>query len=55
MSHWQNVPVAVHEKVERLDERIGLSSASAGFNEEAFFAVEAAVNLSEGSLTGLLS
>ena len=50
----QNVPVAVHEEMKRLDERVGLSGAGTGFDEEALLALQAAIHFGEGSLAGLL-
>ena len=35
----KNVQVAVDEELKRLDERIGLSGAGAGFDEEALLAL----------------
>ena len=54
MSLRQNVLVAVDEEVERLDERVGLSGTGASFDEEALFAVKAAIHLGEGFLARLL-
>ena len=50
----QNVLVAVHEEMKRLDERVGLSGAGTGFDEEALLALQAAIHVVEGSLAGLL-
>ena len=50
----QNVLVTSHEKVKRLDERIGLSSTGTGFDEKALFALKTAIHFGEGSNTGRL-
>ena len=43
----QNVLVAVHEEVKRFDERVGLSCAGTGFDEEALLALQAAIHFGE--------
>ena len=51
----QGVAVAVDKELKRLDQCVGLTGAGAGFDEEALPALQAAMDLLEGPLAGLLS
>lgn len=48
----QSVLVAVHKETKRLDERVCLSRAGTGFDEETLFALQAAIHLGKGFAAG---